>query len=35
MLADQFGMDQVMLCLNDPYPVPQPPTAATLRSSGR
>lgn len=31
VLADQFGIDQVMLCLNDPGPVPSPPTEAPLK----
>ncbi len=31
VLADQFGIDQVMLCFNDPGPVPPPPTAAPLK----
>ncbi|MDN8660675.1 hypothetical protein [Stenotrophomonas indicatrix] len=31
VLADQFGIDQVMLSFNDPGPVPPPPTAAPLK----
>ena len=31
VLADQFGIDQVMLCFNDPGPMPPPPTAAPLK----
>ncbi|KLC01095.1 MULTISPECIES: hypothetical protein [Xanthomonas] len=30
VLADQFDIDQVMLCFNDPGPVPPPPTGAPL-----
>jgi len=31
VLADQFDIDQVMLCFNDPGPVPPQPTAAPLK----
>jgi Co/Zn/Cd efflux system component len=31
VLADQFGIHQVVLCFNDPGPVPPPPTGAALR----
>lgn len=30
VLADQFGIDQVMLCFNDPGPAPPPPRRGTL-----
>ncbi|WP_164082235.1 hypothetical protein [Stenotrophomonas pavanii] len=31
VLADQFDIDQVMLCFNDPGPGPPPPTGAFLK----
>ena len=31
VLADQFGIDQIMLCFNDPGPGPPPPTAVPLK----
>lgn len=31
VLADQFDIDQIMLCFNDPGPWPPPPTGAPLK----
>lgn len=35
VLADQFGINQVMLCSNDPDPVPSPPAGAPTERCDR